>query len=134
MTALFSLPQLPAMRCDDGCGECCGVVPVSDREFARIKAVVEARGIKPRFQGLTCPLFIEGRCSIYEARPALCRLFGHCEGMTCSRGYNVNTDAETERKYQAVIRERTTRRLRTLHELVAPTSVIGHLLSTLVKP
>lgn len=67
----------PPMQCDDGCGECCSVVAVTDDEYTRIARFVKARGIVPVRQGGQCPLYIEGRCAVYAVRPAICRAFGH---------------------------------------------------------
>jgi hypothetical protein len=34
-----------------------------------------------------CPaLSLVGRCTVYEVRPMLCRLWGAVEGMRCDRG------------------------------------------------
>lgn len=33
-----------------------------------------------------CPLLVDGRCSVYNARPMICRLFGAVEGMICKHG------------------------------------------------
>jgi uncharacterized protein len=82
--------EFPPMRCDDGCGDCCGPAPVTQAEFDRIVVYITQHKIVPRDQGQTCPLYHDGRCSIYEARPLACRAFGHVEGMSCSRGYNTN--------------------------------------------
>jgi hypothetical protein len=32
------LKVLPSMQCDTGCGECCGIVPVTVTEFATIES------------------------------------------------------------------------------------------------
>lgn len=86
------LKVLPPMNCDPGCGECCGPVPVTETEFQRVRRFIAERDIKPVDQGITCPLYLEGGCSVYEVRPLPCRLFGHVEKMACSRGHNVNVD------------------------------------------
>ena len=48
------LPQLPAMRCDVGCGDCCGIVPAPPNEYAAVVAYAKKNNIKPRRQGITC--------------------------------------------------------------------------------
>lgn len=112
----FSLPQLPPMRCDDGCG----IVVLSGEEYRRIEKVVGARGVEPVRQGSTCPLFIDGRCSVYEVRPLVCQLYGHVDSplLTCPKGYNANASADAVAAWNQAL-HRTTRRsgIRFLHEL-----------------
>jgi len=81
------------MRCDAGCGDCCGIVPVTTTEFNAIQRYVKEKGIVPidTTDG-TCPLYQEGTCSVYPVRPLICKAFGHLEELPCSRGYNVNVD------------------------------------------
>lgn len=112
------LPQLPAMRCDRGCGECCGPVMCTAEEYQAITAAIERRGIVPIRQGTTCPLWIGGECAVYEARPLICRLFGHAQGMTCSRGYNVNISASADRRIMQAYSRSMGGRPRMLHEFV----------------
>jgi hypothetical protein len=87
-------PEFPPMRCDVGCGECCGPAPVTKTEFDRVVEYVIKHKIVPKDQGLTCPLYLDGKCSVYEVRPLVCRAFGHVDGMDCDRGYNTNLPTE----------------------------------------
>lgn len=105
--------KLPVMKCDDGCGDCCGVVPVTEEEYDRIKAYIEEKGIKPMRQGITCPLYIGGKCSIYPVRPFICEAFGHSKRMVCPRGYNVNVP---ERKIHKAL-NKGGKATRFLHEM-----------------
>lgn len=99
------IKNLPPMKCDAGCGACCGVVPATVTEFSRISRFATYRGLSPVLQGETCPWYqmgalasIRGRrllnphpsCVVYEVRPLMCRVFGHSENMPCERGYNTN--------------------------------------------
>ncbi len=86
------LPVLPAMRCDDGCGRCCGPVPVTARELGRVRAYVKLHGIAlvQHQSPLTCPLYDGTRCTVHPARPLLCRVFGHTPRLDCVHGYNTN--------------------------------------------
>jgi len=88
------------MRCDEGCGDCCNVVIVTREEFDTVKHYAKQKGIKPVRQG-KCPWYQDGKCSVYPARPKICRLFGHSDvqGLVCSRGYNVNTSVEDEERW-----------------------------------
>lgn len=83
------LPVIPSMRCDSGCGRCCGPAPVTKAELRTIQAYVARRGITPVSQGITCPLYIDGNCSVYQVRPLICRAFGHVEGLKCALDYDV---------------------------------------------
>lgn len=90
--------ELPSMRCDDGCGRCCGMVPVTAAEYARVIAYAREHGIEPVIQGITCPFWQGGKCSVYEVRPLVCKLMGHVPELTCPRGYNVNVGSDRGRK------------------------------------
>lgn len=115
------------MRCDAGCGDCCGVVPATEDEFRSIRRFIEQKEIVPAasLDG-TCPLYQNGGCSIYPVRPLICRLFGHAADpmMTCTRGYNVNVpEEEIVRRLRA--NGRTTH---VLHELAPNWADIAHLI------
>ncbi len=86
------------MRCDDGCGACCGVVPAGYDEYNAIIEYALAHGIKPIAQGVTCPFYQEGKCTVYPVRPTMCHVFGHVKEMPCVKGYNVNVDPKIVRK------------------------------------
>jgi hypothetical protein len=36
--------------------------------------------------GTSCELLVDGRCSIYQDRPLICRLYGVAEGLPCPHG------------------------------------------------
>lgn len=90
--------SLPVMQCDSGCGECCGVVICKEHEFQAVKELVAKNGIFPISQGITCPFFQGGQCQVYDARPFICRLFGHSKRLVCSKGYNTNIPEITEKR------------------------------------
>jgi hypothetical protein len=92
------LDLLPSMKCDTGCGDCCGIVPATRAEYEKVLHVAQAKGVTPKVQGLTCPFFQEGACQVYDARPFICRLFGHTPDLACSRGYNTNVAPDLEKK------------------------------------
>ena len=109
------LPILPPMQCDPECGECCGVVPVTETEFHRIRRFAEERGIAAVDNGVMCPFLLADKmCGIYEARPLACRVFGHTTKMPCPKGYNVNLP---EREIVHLIRSNGPPK-HVLHELV----------------
>jgi uncharacterized protein len=97
--------NLPSMRCDDGCGECCGPVHCRQDEFDRIVAYAAENGITPKRQGLRCPFFQGGKCSVHPVRPFICRLFGHSQQMVCPRGYSVLINPKKEEKIMREYRQ-----------------------------
>lgn len=90
--------KMPAMQCDKGCGACCTLVMCHEDEFQNIVEFIQARGIVPRKQGITCPLYQDGTCTVYEHRPWICQMMGHTKELECSRGYNRNIPTTVERK------------------------------------
>lgn len=92
------LKVLPSMQCDEGCGECCGPVMVTETEFQRVARYAKEHGIVPvaNPDGITCPFFLEGTCKVYAVRPMICKAYGHSDvpTLTCPRGYNVNVPSE----------------------------------------
>jgi hypothetical protein len=89
---------LPTMKCDEGCGRCCGIIPVTEKEYTRIMLRADRDGVVPMAQGITCPFFQLGKCAVYEVRPLACRLFGQVDQMPCPFGYNTNVEDEIGRK------------------------------------
>jgi Fe-S-cluster containining protein len=87
------------MRCDKGCGDCCGVVPITRNERDEIARYIRARSVSAMPRGAGCPYFQGGQCAIYEVRPRICRAFGHTWKMECPRGYNENVDDAELRRW-----------------------------------
>lgn len=92
--------QVPATECSGACHGACCFVPVSNHEKARMEQLtgkkfetVDAHEVDPvqRFgpdnrplARYRCSMLTEdGRCSVYEDRPMVCRLFGAAEGIEC---------------------------------------------------
>lgn len=111
-------PTLPVMQCDPNCGECCGPAMCRESEFAKIVDFIQASGITPQRQGLTCPLYQNGTCQVYEVRPMICRAFGHLEQMKCSRGYNVNAPSRQTREIHSYFDTLHREGAKYLHELL----------------
>ena len=115
---MLDLPVIPEMRCDRHCGECCGVVMCSDDEYQRIKRYAKRHGVMPIAQGITCPFYQGGQCAVYEARPLICRMYGHFadDRLTCPRGYNVNLPPHAKDAFdERIIADK---RPRFLHEMI----------------
>lgn len=76
--------QLPTIQCQGKCSESCGPILMSDAEEKRI---VDAVGHEPDFgPDLKCNLLQCNRCSVYEIRPLICRLWGLVKAMRCPFG------------------------------------------------
>lgn len=85
---------VPAVSCQGLCAAACGPVDMSTAERERIAA----RGvmIPPPQKALEailagertadCPALLNGRCSVYEDRPLICRLWGAVQSMPCPHG------------------------------------------------
>jgi uncharacterized protein len=86
--------KLPAKKCE-GCGECCGVIPVTSAEFEKVKQYAFLNGVTPLDQGLTCPFRQNNRCQVYPVRPIICRIFGHSVKLVCPKGHNVLVSERT---------------------------------------
>lgn len=88
--------ELPPMRCEKGCGECCGPVPVTRKKLEQVRAYCAEHGITPQPQGLRCPLYLRSQCAIYPIRPRVCQAYGHSERLGCSRGHDRLVDDEAQ--------------------------------------
>lgn len=78
--------RLPRVACKRKCQECCGPIVMSAAEWARI---VERLGYAPTvLAGGICPMLDrdEGKCTVHDIRPMICRLWGAADGMRCEHG------------------------------------------------
>lgn len=75
-----------------GCGECCGLVPVTEQELKQIREKVKKmawyeikRLRQQKRDPFTCIFRDEekNKCSIYEVRPLICQMFGFYREMVC---------------------------------------------------
>lgn len=92
------LSKIPTFQCKEGCFDCCGPLELSRLEYMRC---IQASGrsaedVRQQMQNnlkqgiYTCPLLDTqtGKCTVYEVRPAICRLFGAVRGeLVCPHGY-----------------------------------------------
>jgi hypothetical protein len=88
LDALYA--QVPAMvGCDGSCWESCGPVPMGPAERDRIAAAgvdMPSPATLLREDRMCPALSAFGRCTVYAARPMLCRLWGAVPEMPCPRG------------------------------------------------
>lgn len=78
--------RVPELPCTGACHEACGIIPVLPAEIEVIRARYGQVDISPGINGVCRALTPGGRCSVYEARPLICRLFGVSEGLECHAG------------------------------------------------
>lgn len=87
---------VPAVDCRGLCADACGPIEMSTAERARIAD----RGVRipPAGEALTaiaegadasCPALADDRCTVYEDRPLVCRLWGAVQSMPCPHGCAV---------------------------------------------
>lgn len=104
--------QVPDAQCKGLCQEACGPIDMHPYERARIRrAGVRIPAPEVALRQLvdggdyTCPALVDGRCSVYEARPMICRTWGASEAMPCEHGCRPAdghlTEAETRRLVDA---------------------------------
>lgn len=76
--------KLPPMQCKGLCGHSCGPIGMSGVEEGRFRE----RGVPvPGMMDPSCPsLDFAGRCSNYDIRPMVCRLWGVVDEMPCPHG------------------------------------------------
>lgn len=88
--------ELPTMRCKGRCQDQCSIVPMTAAEVTRLQdacgRTFDVWPCKDRFTitppgSMTCPaLGTDGRCTGYEGRPILCRMWGMTKCMRCPHG------------------------------------------------
>lgn len=69
-------------NCKPGCTDCCGPVPFSIIEAAKVKTTPGLATC------IDCKFGLHGKCDVYSNRPLMCRLFGAVDAphLTCPHG------------------------------------------------
>jgi len=80
--------QLPTIPCQRRCGETCGPIPLTTLEADRLRRHHPTRLAQAtRPDGHRCIyLTPTERCSVYDVRPLICRVFGVVKRMCCPWG------------------------------------------------
>jgi len=82
LEALYA--ELPQMECTGQCESYCGPLVMTRTEFDLIK---QETGVRPTVnQAEKCIFLRNGRCSIYNIRPLICRMWGQAENIMCPWG------------------------------------------------
>jgi Fe-S-cluster containining protein len=78
--------KIPDVHCKGLCGAFCGPLVMTRLERSRI-AGVAGRACQAPSPDLQCNMLTpEGRCSVYDKRPTICRLWGAVRAMACPHG------------------------------------------------
>lgn len=77
--------RIPDVGCKGLCVDACGPIGMTRAEWEMIQAAHPGvrLAIGPDWK---CSLLKEGRCSIYNERPYVCRMYGAVEAMRCPHG------------------------------------------------
>lgn len=101
--------QVPTIECKGLCTDYCGPVDGGPREIQRMRA---AGWSTPDYmaisagddEALRCSLLVDKRCSGYESRPLVCRLWGVAEMMPCPYGCTAERILDTEQSRVLMLR------------------------------
>ena len=103
LKALYNALPKVDIPCPSGCVECC-VTPFVPWGRLEVEALYHATGKLPELlENGACNFAIEGRCSVYEYRPFMCRLFGLSDTKGfhhCERGIRTTTPLASEKVYE----------------------------------
>lgn len=90
--------ELPSVECKGLCWNACAAIPVYPVELKNLETVAgreltsflgvefpDGARVLAR-PDLACPLLVMKRCSVYGARPLVCRAFGAVQGLPCPHG------------------------------------------------
>lgn len=77
--------EIPSIDCQGKCANSCGPIDMSklERELIEDRTGRTVEALPP---SLTCSMLKNGRCTVYSARPVICRLWGVVESMRCPHG------------------------------------------------
>jgi Fe-S-cluster containining protein len=85
--------MIPSTNCKGLCAASCGPIHASDTERALLaeRGVRVGRGDAALLDLVLgrlhdCPALIADRCTVYDIRPTICRLWGAVENMPCPWG------------------------------------------------
>ncbi len=68
--------KIPKSTCKEGCFRCCtNVVQFTPSELKACGGEYECKGV--------CNFLKDGKCTVYETRPFVCRIYGTSEILSC---------------------------------------------------
>lgn len=89
--------QLPSIQCKGLCHEACSFIPCYPIEIVNLERLsshpvplsdleVPDGSVMIAHHNTQCHFLVLGRCSVYDARPMICRMFGTVDGLQCPFG------------------------------------------------
>lgn len=101
---------IPNVECRGKCIESCGPISMSKAERRTLTAhgvnippIADAVAAVEKGEDYYCPALRDGRCSVYDDRPTICRLWGATESMRCPHGCTP-ADALTQAESHRILR------------------------------
>lgn len=85
MTLADLYRRIPKIDCQGFCEESCGPIVVGSKEAAAMKAAAGGKPLTVSGEA-TCGYLKGGRCSVYKARPFICRMWGVVPELPCPWG------------------------------------------------
>jgi Fe-S-cluster containining protein len=68
----------------------------------KVPPVTDAVAAIERGEDYYCPALIDGRCSVYDDRPTICRLWGATQSMRCPHGCTPDDALAQEESYRSL--------------------------------
>lgn len=76
--------NIPSIDCKGLCHDNCTIVSMESEEYKKL-AISSGKVPAVNEEGM-CDYLVKERCSVYDNRPTICRLYGVAEGLRCSHG------------------------------------------------
>jgi Putative zinc- or iron-chelating domain len=98
--------RIPEVSCKGLCKESCGPIAMSKYEDRRLQelgvtipSMVDGVRAIESGEDYYCPALQAGRCSVYEDRPTICRLWGATASMPCPHGCTPSNALSQEESF-----------------------------------
>jgi uncharacterized protein len=106
---------IPPVACKPDCGNCCGPILMTHIEWKRIEdrlghapAGESSLYLACDFATGNCSLLVDNKCSVYDIRPLVCRLYATGpSGLQCPHGCKSErrvSDVTADMKMKAIFR------------------------------
>jgi Fe-S-cluster containining protein len=81
--------KIPEVKCKGLCQEACGPIMLNQKEVDEIRKEFGVRLGTDATMSCTALCKVSGACTVYAARPWVCRAYGAMEGLECPHGCNT---------------------------------------------